>query len=951
MLYAYLEIISWQKIALKSKACFECCLTNKLSLRMEFLNKLANVVVTNPLIKDFEILEVVTQAGPWVIHNAIKRSTKERVSVFVLSKKIFDKMSKSNKEFVLEKYRNGVKLLTKVRHPKFLTIQHPLEESRESLAFATEPCTNALSNLIKCSSITDVEIRYGILQLLDGIEFLHNDLKRCHRNICLDTVVINSQGLWKIFGLEFSSVSEESTEPPSPEFLFHDNEPCFSQPHIGYIAPELLSTRFGGTAADMYSMGCLIYALFNRGTTLRNAESSQGALRRSEEIAQMPLSALGSIPTEAASDIKQLVSNAPSARQQVGVFQQSNFLSDIGAVSLQFLDHLMLKNRNQKIAFFKELPGILPRLPLVVRKRRILAQLFECCKELDLTPFILPNIFHIGTDLENQDFQEYIFPGLKPLLAVTDPPQIPLIVIQNLHLMISKSKLEDSKLFVLPVLFRSLENPMVELQETVLKLLPEVVDLLDYSTLRHQLLPKIKICCLETRLLKIRVSSLICVAKVLDSSLVDRTLVSDIILPLLEQVPSREPAVLMSIVGIYQKLLKHKSCLLDKDILATRCIPILFPMLVSPSLNVQQFGTCMTIIKSMIEKVENEQLGKLKQLQQNKIEQEQSLSFSKEVVENKQVGELVTKMDQMFSNNTSQKVKNIMADPPKATASSSSFSSSMSTSKPAAPKTTNFDQLSSDVMSNSSRKSSTSSNASGFSNSMLSMNSGNTRQVPPMTNQSSKMQTSSGYQNSSQGLNTSNSSLGLMSMMSTQSNNAKPQFSAPSSNTPGNVSKANYSVGNSFSANNYGNFSSQNSGMASMNPNSYSNLPLNTGSNIGPQMSNNSSFGNLTGPNNGSAFSTNNSFGNFSMNSGPAMATFSSGNSMSSGFPNQPSMMASNNRGSNPNTGNSLDNLFGPKTTQPSLNQLSKPLPGSNNSTLNKPATNQAALDLNDIFG
>ncbi|KAL5255954.1 hypothetical protein ACHWQZ_G011240 [Mnemiopsis leidyi] len=696
---------------------------------MEFLNKLANVVVTNPLIKDFEILEVVTQAGPWVIHNAVKRSTKEKVSVFVLSKKIFDKMSKSNKEFVLEKYRTGVKLLTKVRHPKFLTIQHPLEESRESLAFATEPCSNALSNLIKCSSITDVEIRYGILQLLDGIEFLHNDLKRCHRNICLDTVVINSQGLWKIFGLEFSSVSEESPEPPSPEFLFYDNEPCFSQPHIGYIAPELLSTRYGGTAADMYSIGCLIYALFNRGTTLRNAESSQGALRRSEEIAQMSSSALGNIPAEAATDIKQLVSNAPSARQQVGVFQQSNFLSDIGAVSLQFLDHLMLKNRNQKIAFFKELPGILPRLPLVVRKKRILAQLFECCKEVDLTPFILPNIFHIGTDLENQDFQDYIFPGLKPLLSVTDPPQIPLIVIQNLHLMISKSKLEDSKLLVLPVLFRSLENPMVELQETVLKLLPDVVDLLDYSTLRHQLLPKIKMCCLETRLLKIRVSSLICVAKVLDSSLVDRTLVSDIILPLLEQVPSREPAVLMSIVGIYQKLLKHKSCLLDKDTLATRCIPILFPMLVSPSLNVQQFGTCMTIVKSMIEKVENEQLGKLKQLQQNKIEQEQSLSFSKEVVENKQVGELVTKMDQMFSNNTSQKVKDIITDAPKAKPSSSSFCSSVSTSTPAAPKTKNFDQLSSDVMSNSSRKSSTSSNASGFSNSMLSMNSGNVKQL------------------------------------------------------------------------------------------------------------------------------------------------------------------------------------------------------------------------------
>ena len=885
---------------------------------MDFLNKIANVVVTNPLIKDFEILEVVTQAGPWVIHNAVKRSTREQVSVFVLSKKIFDKMSRSNKDFALEKYRNGVKLLTKVRHPKFLTVQHPLEESRESLAFATEPCSNALSNLIKCNSITDVEIRYGILQLLDGIAFLHNDLKRCHRNLCLDTIVMNGQGLWKIFGLEFSAVSEESPEPPSPEFMFYDNEPGFSQPNIDYIAPELLSTKFGGTSADMYSVGCLIYALFNRGTSLRKADSLRGALRRSEDIAQMPLSSLSGIPEEAASDIKQLVSNGPSARQQVGTFQQSNFLSDIGAVSLQFLDHLMLKNRTQKIAFFKELPGILPRLPIVVRKKRILTQLFECCKEVDLIPFILPNIFHIGTDLESQDFQSFIFPGLKPILTINDPPQISLIVIQNLHLLISKSKLEDAKLFVMPVLFRSLENPMVELQETVLKLLPEIVDLLDYSTLRHQLLPKIKTCCLETRLLKIRVGSLICVAKVLDSNLVDRTLTGDIILPLLEQVPSREPAVLMSIVGIYQKLLKHSSNLLDRDTLANRCIPILFPMLVSPSLNVQQFGTCMTIIKSMISKVESEQLSKLKQLQQNKEEQAQSLNFSKEVVENKQVGELVTKMDQMFGNNTgSQQVKNIMADVPKP----ASYSPSLASSKPAAPKTSNFDKLAPDVMmGNISRKSSTSSNASSFDANMMKSGSrpGSAVQNPQILKQPPKTNTFADFPKLSLSSNSTNSSSGMMTALPSQPiTNTTSQYSAPVGNNFGNqMSGMNTSFGNNFANTNYNNSTAYGTGIPAMNPHSFGNLAMNTGLSVAPAMT--------------------------------------SAHNMSSGFSTKPNMMATSNYGKQSNTSSSLDNLFGAKPSQPSLNQMSKPqavpirAPTVPN---NKPSTNQAALDLNDIFG
>ena len=34
-----------------------------------------------------------------------------------------------------------------------------------------------------------------------------------------------------------------------------------------------MTTKFGDTAADMYSVGCVVYALYNRGVTLRHANS------------------------------------------------------------------------------------------------------------------------------------------------------------------------------------------------------------------------------------------------------------------------------------------------------------------------------------------------------------------------------------------------------------------------------------------------------------------------------------------------------------------------------------------------------------------------------------------------------------------------------------------------------------------------------------------------------
>ena len=63
---------------------------------------------------------------------------------------------------------------------KILTVQHPLEESRDSLAFATEPVLASLANVLgngthnmpsplptalKDYSLQDIEIKYGLVQV------------------------------------------------------------------------------------------------------------------------------------------------------------------------------------------------------------------------------------------------------------------------------------------------------------------------------------------------------------------------------------------------------------------------------------------------------------------------------------------------------------------------------------------------------------------------------------------------------------------------------------------------------------------------------------------------------------------------------------------------------------------------------------------------------------------
>lgn len=170
---------------------------------------------------------------------------------------------------MLESLKRGIQQLTKIRHPQVLTVQHPLEESRDSLAFAAEPVFASLANVLGETNnmpqpanmsdykLFDTEIKYGLLQISEGLQFLHNDVKLLHKNICPESVVINASGVWKIFGLDFSV---HNTNPANQvaNFPFEDYSPTLPgvcQPNLNYLAPECVVSQSHSTASDMFSLG------------------------------------------------------------------------------------------------------------------------------------------------------------------------------------------------------------------------------------------------------------------------------------------------------------------------------------------------------------------------------------------------------------------------------------------------------------------------------------------------------------------------------------------------------------------------------------------------------------------------------------------------------------------------------------------------------------------------
>lgn len=49
----------------------------------------------------------------------------------------------------------------------------------------------------------DIELKYGILQIIEALSFLHYSGHVIHKNVCPSSILVTKKGTWKLSGLEF----------------------------------------------------------------------------------------------------------------------------------------------------------------------------------------------------------------------------------------------------------------------------------------------------------------------------------------------------------------------------------------------------------------------------------------------------------------------------------------------------------------------------------------------------------------------------------------------------------------------------------------------------------------------------------------------------------------------------------------------------------------------------
>ncbi|XP_067120668.1 SCY1-like protein 2 isoform X3 [Centruroides vittatus] len=591
----------------------------------------------NPITQYYEIGRQIASAGPelvWKVYEAVRKSDKREASVFFFEKRLADKLHKpKRKETITEILRFSVRQLDRFKHPKMLTLYHPIEESSETLAFATEPVLGSLANILGCleerlpqnlpSSVRDytfldIEIKYGLLQLTEALSFLHYSCKLIHRNLCPQSVIINRRGTWKLSGLEFAEKCNESDlMSPVPCQPFTSKLPKMGQPDIDFTAPEVQATSTCSPLSDMFSLGLLICAIFNNGRSLIEANLSSTNYNKQLDMLEHTLhDLLDRLPHHLQEPLQGLLQIEPWKRPNAQNFSMIKYFMDPAVHALQYLDVIQMKDSTHKSHFYHSLKGALPTIPRKLWYQHVLPSLKAELQSPEVLAAALQPLLFMIEESTPEEYQSLILPVFRSVFGMPKSVQATVTLLENLDIIMSKTPKSDIKAEVLPMLYNAFDSTTPQIQCAALHAVAQIADYLEETAVRKMVLPRTKQVfennsgVKEDCIIQVQANALTCVEKIIDK--LEKTDILDEVLPMLGKAKLQDPIILVPVVRIYKHMLGDKRYGLTVNLLATKVMPALIPVVVSPVLKLDQFTSLIELLEEMLQHVAKSQRNKLK---------------------------------------------------------------------------------------------------------------------------------------------------------------------------------------------------------------------------------------------------------------------------------------------------------------------------------------------------
>ncbi|KAJ8530979.1 hypothetical protein K7X08_025710 [Anisodus acutangulus] len=579
-------------------------------------------------LQDYDLLDQIGSSGPglaWKLYSAKARdghAVYPNVCVWLLDKRTLSEarqragLSKTAEDSFFDIIRADAARLVRLRHPGVVHVVQALDESKNAMAMVTEPlfasAANALGNLdnidkvpkdLKGMEMGLLEVKHGLLQIAETLDFLHSNARLIHRSISPETILITSNGAWKLGGFGFT-ISVDQAADLSNMQAFHYAEYDIEdsiiplQPSLDYTAPELVRSKTSsvGCSSDIFSFGCLAYHLIARKPLL---DCHNNVKMYMNNLNYLSSEAFSSIPQELVSDLQKMLSANEAFRPTAMGFTGSSFFrEDTRLRALRFLDHMLERDNMQKSEFLKALSDMWKDFDSRVLRYKVLPPLCAELRNVVMQPMILPMVLTIAESQDKSDFGMSTLPALVPVLNSAAGETL-LLLVKYAELIINKASQDHLISHVLPMLVRAYDDTDPRLQEEVLKKTVALAKQLDLQLVKQAIMPRVHGLALKTTVAAVRVNALLCLGDMV------HTLDKPAVLEILQTIQrctavDRSAPTLMCTLGIANSILKKNGI----EFVAEHVLPLLMPLLIVQQLNVQQFAKYMAFVKEILRKIE-----------------------------------------------------------------------------------------------------------------------------------------------------------------------------------------------------------------------------------------------------------------------------------------------------------------------------------------------------------
>ncbi|KAJ4713856.1 ARM repeat kinase family protein [Melia azedarach] len=563
--------------------------------------------VTGPKpLQDYELLDQIGSAGPglaWKLFAARSRDgTRQQqyptVCVWVLDKRALTEartragLSKAAEDAFLDLIRADAGRLVRLRHPGIVHVVQAMDENKNAMAMVTEPLFASVANVLgdfeniskvpkelKGLEMSLLEMKHGLLQVSESLEFLHSNARLLHRAISPENVLITSNGAWKLGGFGFAISTDQ---PMSDSQAFHYAVfsefrnmmsrilCCPLQPSLNYTAPELVRSKMSsaGCPSDIFSFGCLAYHLIARKPLF---DCHNNVKMYMNTLNYLSSEAFSSIPADLVPDLQRMLSANESFRPTALDFTGSAFFRDDTRLrALRFLDHMLERDNMQKSEFLKALSDMWKDFDSRVLRYKVLPPLCAELRNSVMQAMILPMVLTIAESQDKNDFELITLPALFPVLSTASGETL-LLLVKHADLIINKTSHEHLVSHVLPMLVRAYGDNDPRIQEEVLRRSVPLAKQLDVQLVKQTILPRVHglalknySCCGESQCFAISAPTLMCT------------------------------------LGVANSILKQYGV----EFAAEHVLPLLIPLLTAQQLNVQQFAKYMLFVKDILRKIE-----------------------------------------------------------------------------------------------------------------------------------------------------------------------------------------------------------------------------------------------------------------------------------------------------------------------------------------------------------